>query len=911
MHPRTRSQNLHFLNFDPEIERIARRNRREARRRAEMGDQNAQLGHMGVPNVANQNQGELPSQANPVQEGLPHIGDERTLRDYTMPRVELHQSSIRQPTIAANSFEIRPSIIQMIGTTCIFNGLVNDDPNLHLQKFNEICETFKYNGIPDDFIKLKLFPFSLGNDARIWLNSQSPNSITTYDQLAQAFLNRYFPPGKAARLRNEILSFQQFENESIYEAWERFKELQRRCPHNGLAKWQTLQAFYQGLTVSTRNLVDAAAGGSLMSKSMDAANELLEEMALNNSQWGSQRQVPKKIPGVLEVDERTSLQAQLASQHHQIVALQNKFSKMSAEPSKVQVAQCEWCLGPHLSMDCQVGNPFASSSQEQVSFVNYNRNFQNQPQQHHATQNPQNNPYQNTYNPPWRNNQNLSWKDNQPQQQQNLNQRQPPGFPQPHQQNCPNQVPNDQVEKKSNLEEMFSKYMGKLDNILETQDLALRKLDTKIDQVAQHSQASIQNLETQVGQLARAIQGRQQGALPSNTVVNPKEQCNAISLRSGKEVELSENFGMRKEDVVEEKKSSSHDNVPTTSQDPPPPPEVKAYVPPIPYPQRLKKHKDAHNFGKFLEIFKKLQINIPFAEALSQMPTYVRFLKELLSNKRKLEEFETVALTEECSAILQNKLPPKLKDPGKFTIPCTIGHVKFESALIDSGASINLMPYSVFKKLGMGEVKPTRVTLQLADRSIKHPYGVLEDVLMKVGKFYFPVDFVILDMEEDFEVPLILGRPFLKTSGALVDHKEDKLTLRVGEEHVVFDFKKVANRPMEVDRCLLVEVVDPPIGEFSRKANPKEPPNSCVVQDVPRMKMKGVRKPGSYGVKKKTQVTPPDKIEKTLDKRDNKKKSCMVDQTRIVNGFCVRMFYASHKLRKKGGEDVAPTIDPD
>ncbi|KAK0585686.1 hypothetical protein LWI29_032395 [Acer saccharum] len=209
----------------------------------------------------------------------------------------------------------------MIGTTCIFNGLVNDDLNLHLQKFNEICDTFKYNGIPDEFIKLKLFPFSLGNDARIWLNSQPQNSITTFDQLAQAFLNRYFPPGKATRLRNEILSFQQFENESIYDAWERFKELQRRCPHNGLAKWQTLQAFYQGLTVSTRNLVDAAAGGSLMSKSMDTASDLLEEMALNNSHWGGQRQVPKKIPGMLEVDERTSVQAQLASQNHQIVAL--------------------------------------------------------------------------------------------------------------------------------------------------------------------------------------------------------------------------------------------------------------------------------------------------------------------------------------------------------------------------------------------------------------------------------------------------------------------------------------------------------------------------------------------------------------------------------------------------------------
>ncbi|KAK4851097.1 hypothetical protein QYF36_012413 [Acer negundo] len=111
--------------------------------------------------------------------------------------------------------------------------------------------------------------------------------------------NIFFPPRKAARLRNEILSSQQFENESIYEAWERFKVLQRRCPHNGLAKWQTLQAFYQGITMSTRNLVDAAAEGSLMSKLMDAANDLLEEMELNNSQWGTQK----------EVDNNTRVQA--------------------------------------------------------------------------------------------------------------------------------------------------------------------------------------------------------------------------------------------------------------------------------------------------------------------------------------------------------------------------------------------------------------------------------------------------------------------------------------------------------------------------------------------------------------------------------------------------------------------------
>ncbi|KAL5569995.1 hypothetical protein UlMin_026570 [Ulmus minor] len=145
------------------------------------------------------------------------------------------------------------------------------------------------------------------------------------------------------------------------------------------------------------------------------------------------------------------------------------------------------------------------------------------------------------------------------------------------------------------------------------------------------------------------------------------------------------------------------------------------------------------------------------------MPKYAKFLKEVLSNKRRLEVNEKVMLTEECSAILQRKLPQKLKDPGSFTIPCTIGDFEFDKVLCDLGASINLMPLSIFRKLGLGEVKPTTVSLQLADRSIKHPRGIIEDVLVKVDKFIFPADFIVLDMEEDREVPLILGRPFLAT----------------------------------------------------------------------------------------------------------------------------------------------------
>ena len=162
-------------------------------------------------------------------------------------------------------------------------------------------------------------------------------------------------------------------------------------------------------------------------------------------------------------------------------------------------------------------------------------------------------------------------------------------------------------------------------------------------------------------------------------------------------------------------------------------------------------------FGRFMDIFKKLHINIPFVEALEQIPGYVKFMKDVLSKKMKLGDYETIALSEECSAILQKKFPPKLKDPGSFTTPCAIGNAAFERALCDLSASINLMPWSIFRKLKLGEACSTTVTLQLADWLLTHPRGIKEDVLVKVDKFIFPANFIILDMQEDQEVPIILG----------------------------------------------------------------------------------------------------------------------------------------------------------
>ncbi|XP_052204333.1 uncharacterized protein LOC127809523 [Diospyros lotus] len=310
------------------------------------------------------------------------------------------------------------------------------------------------------------------------------------------------------------------------------------------------------------------------------------------------------------------------------------------------------------------------------------------------------------------------------------------------------------------------------------------KLEAKVDQMASFNR----NLEVQLGQISNAINSRDQGKLPSKTEVNPRDEVKVVTLRSAKQLgEVSSEHvigDVGKKNNVE----ISYEN--EQNEMPPLTPPVKPYVPPIPFPQRLKQNKVDKQFEKFLKVFKQLRINIPFADALAQIPAYAKFLKEIMSNKRKLEDYKTIALTEECSAVIQKKLPPKMRDPGSFSIPCTIGDIDFSKALCDLGASVSLMPLSMCRKLGLKEIQPTTISLQLADRSVKYPSGILENVLVKVKKFIIPVDFIILDMDEDMEIPIILGCPFLATAGAVIDVKNGRLTLKIGEEEVEFDLFK-------------------------------------------------------------------------------------------------------------------------
>ncbi|KAL0463364.1 UNVERIFIED_CONTAM: hypothetical protein Slati_0224000 [Sesamum latifolium] len=243
------------------------------------------------------------------------------------------------------------------------------------------------------------------------------------------------------------------------------------------------------------------------------------------------------------------------------------------------------------------------------------------------------------------------------------------------------------------------------------------------------------------------VSGRREGQLPSDTEKNPREQVNAIFVRNERAIgdeppneQVQEAQAQKEEESQEETKES------------PLKLNLDAIPPYIPYPKRILKANLDKQFRKFVEIFKKIHINIPLIDGLSQMPSSAKFLKEVLSNKRKWEE----------------------------------GNIAFDKVLCDLGASVNLMPYSIFEKLGMHELTPSIITLQLADRSIKYPRGIVEDVLVKVGKFIIPVDFIVLDMEEDKNMPLILGRPFLSTR-ALIDVQKGHLTLRVNDEDVVFN----------------------------------------------------------------------------------------------------------------------------
>ena len=292
-------------------------------------------------------------------------------------------------------------------------------------------------------------------------------------------------------MRNDITNFFQQDQESLYEAWERFKDFLRKCPHHGLPLWMQVQTFYNGLLPKTQTMVDAASGGAFFNKTPEDGYELIEVMASNNFLKSTDRNSQKRTAGVHDIDAFNKLAAQIA-------LLNNNFKNLNV--SSISNAGCDFCAGNHSNMECQSGSQAQENSLEQVNFVANNQR--------------QYNPNSNYYNQGWKNHPNFSWSNN-------ANVQQPPsGF--------------QAQEKKPTMEEAFTQFMTRTNAFIDDTQANFR-----------NQGASIRNLEHQVGEISKLLAERTQGALPSNIEKNPREHVNAISLRSGKELDPPKQVGQQ------------------------------------------------------------------------------------------------------------------------------------------------------------------------------------------------------------------------------------------------------------------------------------------------------------------------------------------------------------------------------
>nr|GEV32745.1 reverse transcriptase domain-containing protein [Tanacetum cinerariifolium] len=465
--------------------------------------------------------------------------------------------------ILAENFKIKTNLLQLVQANK-FHGFERDNPHTHICNFKRMTATLKYRDILNDAIKLMLFPYSLEGAARIWYKKEPPNSILTWDDLVNKFVNQFFHPSKTTYLKNEISRFTQRFEETFGEAWDRFKEMLRACPHHKFSELTQIDMFYNGLQEQDQDSLNAAAGVEIVNKQVIT-------------------------PASAKAVEKT----------------------------------CVTCRGAQAYYDC-----IATDSNQPSVCVKTGSYNQVSPPNRASHQIP------------------------------------PPSF------------------------------------------------------------APVQNNPNSTAQVQPPV------------------------------VPIS---------ILEPDVSRTQPN------------------PTIPYPSRLNdqklREKATNQMEKFFQIFHDLHFDISFVDALLLMPKFASTIKSLLTYKDKLFEFVKVPLNENCSAMLLKKLPEKLGDLGKFLTPCDFPGMDVCHALADLGASINLMPLSIWKKLSLPELT-TRMTLELADRLITRPKGVVEDIFVKLGKFHFPTDFMVVDFEADPRVPLILGRSFLRTGHALIDVYGEEITLR-------------------------------------------------------------------------------------------------------------------------------------
>ncbi|KAL4376644.1 hypothetical protein GQ457_02G032840 [Hibiscus cannabinus] len=451
-----------LLPSEPEIERFFKQRRRTQR------EQNIMyaLGHQGEDPVGDQENHNAEANGNVGNGG--HAPRPRAIRDHLNPILDDLNPVIVAPEIQAAHFELKPVMQQ---------------------------------GVHEDALKIKLFPYSLRDRARAWLSGVPAGSMESWSDLCKSFLLRHNPPTMNTQLRNDIASFRQADDESMYECWDRYKSLLRKCSNHGFQDWTQVVMFYNGFNAPTRMMLHASANGTQLDKSPSEAFDILDRIANNDYQFPSSRLgTGRKAPGVLELDAKDSVAAQLFAITNMLKNLQR-----SNEVKDVKEASsaCLLCHGNQSEHECP-------SNQESINYV--------------GNQNRGNNPYSNTYNQGWRKHPNFSWgnqgtnNSSQPTRQQNFSE--PQGF----QANMPWHNSNKGAASSSNSSSLEA----------QIQDF----IATTKTMMQEHS-ATMKNQG--VGQIASALQERQQGRLPSDTEVTKahnREHCSALTLRSGTQINV-------------------------------------------------------------------------------------------------------------------------------------------------------------------------------------------------------------------------------------------------------------------------------------------------------------------------------------------------------------------------------------
>ena len=685
---------------------------------------------------------------------------ERTLKELAAPNIISQPLCINFPNVQ-QQFELKSGLIRLLP---IFRGLAGEDPNKHLKEFDMICSSMKPPGVTEDQIKLRAFPFSLGDLAKDWLYYIPSGSVTTWDEMARLFLEKYFPASKAASIRKEICGIRQNQGETLYEYWERFKRLCASCPHHQISEQLLIQYFYEGLLPMERSMIDAASGGALVDKTPNEARALISNMAANTQQFGTRTN--NSARNVSEVSTQS---------------LQNQISDLTSLVRQIAVGNMQVKVCGICSAQGHMTDMCPTLQEDYSENVNAIGGFPGQPQRKYD-------PFSNTYNPGWRDHPNFSYGNqggrNFNFQQGNLSTSQ--------------YQPKTQVSRESG---------NSLEDIV-------KMLATNQVKFQQENDARFINLERQIGQIATSLsklESQGSGKLPSQTVINPKEGVNAVTLtysRKGKEIDQPD----ASKAELEHEKVVEPETLPQTKTDKVVPNSVNSGFKILPpFPGRFARSKKEELEKDILDTFRKVQVNIPLLDAIKQVPKYAKFLKEMCTTKRRYKVNEKVSLGENVSAVIQRKLPPKCKDPGSFTIPCRIGNTSFERVMCDLGSSINVMPRSIFNKLNLGNLKETGVIIQLADRSNVYPDGVVEDILVQVNNLVFPADFYILDMKDEFSInsaPILLGRPFMKTAKTKIDVHSGTLTMEFDGEVISFSIFDAMKYPSEVHNVFHVDIID-------------------------------------------------------------------------------------------------------